>query len=545
MSVPRSTPSQEPAGIDAAIIGSRPPAALATLNEDGSRRWLKPRPSPGRFLTRRRAVAYGLIAFFTMMPYVMINGHPAILLDLAARRFHLFGTTFYPTDTLLLAFMMISVFVTIFGATALLGRVWCGWMCPQTVYMEFVYRPIERLFLGPPGRPARGWFRSSGMARVAMYLSYFIISCVLAHTFLSYFVGIERLRVWVTQSPLEHPAPFIVMLVVTGLMMFDFSFFREQTCLVACPYGRLQSVMLDRQSLIVTYDVKRGEPRGVKPSHPRHGTDLSLPVLGDCVDCRMCVTTCPTGIDIRNGLQMECVHCAQCIDACDSIMTKLDRPKGLIRYSSQAALSGEPVKVARPRLFIYIGILTIAISGFLITLATLGTGDVVVLRGRGAAFVELGDEDREIGNHVRVKITNRTDGDALFSVAVEGIDGARIDAEENPVLFRAREMRAVPMMIVVPRESFHGTTSQALRVIVTGPDGYRAERRYTMIGPAGHRGDRDDAHKRRESTPDPHDGDSGEESHTPEATDTPDHDTKPDTKPETKPDTQPDTGGGS
>ena len=218
-------------------------------------------------------------------------------------------------------------------------------------------------------------------------------------------------------------------------------------------------------------------------------------------------------------------------------MTKLDRPKGLIRYSSQAALSGEPVKVGSPRLFIYIGILTIAISGFLITLATLGTGDVVVLRGRGAAFVELGGEDREIGNHVRVKITNRTDGDALFSVAVEGIDGARIDAEENPVLFRAREMRAVPMMIVVPRESFHGTTSQALRVIVIGPDGYRAERRYTMIGPAGHREDRDEARKRPESATEPRDAESGDEPRTRGATETPDHDTRPDT--------QPDTGGGS
>ena len=225
--------------------------------------------------------------------------------------------------------------------TALAGRMWCGWMCPQTVYMEFVFRPIERFFDGPPGaghRPgpkaddaADGWPSTRSIWRSPLYL---------AHTFLAYFVGVEELARWVRRSPLEHPISFLVMVVVTGLMMFDFSYFREQTCLVACPYGRLQSVMLDRDSLIVSYDPCRGEPR--RKLRDRHDGGGAPSGAGDCIDCGLCTDTCPTGIDIRDGLQMECVACTQCIDACDAVMTRIGKPKGLIRLSSQAAIAGTP-----------------------------------------------------------------------------------------------------------------------------------------------------------------------------------------------------------
>ena len=247
-------------------MSSGPPVpdgrVLSTLMEDGSRRWLHPRLAAGPYLRARRILAYVLIAVFTLLPYLKIGGKPAVLLDLPHREFTIFGFTFLSTDTLLLALALITLVLGICLVTALAGRVWCGWMCPQTVYMEFVFRPIERLFDGPPGARHRPGRKRTTPRTVAKYAVYLVISAYLAHTFLAYFVGVEALAQWVRRSPLEHPVSFLVMLAVTGLMMFDFAYFREQTCIVACPYGRFQSVMLDRDSLIVSYDPRRGEPRG-------------------------------------------------------------------------------------------------------------------------------------------------------------------------------------------------------------------------------------------------------------------------------------------
>jgi cytochrome c oxidase accessory protein FixG len=316
----------------------------------------------------------------------------------------------------------------------MLGRVWCGWACPQTVYMEFVYRPIERFFGGAPGR-AKNALQRSPAAPVMKVVAYLIVSCLLAHTFLAYFVGIDRLIEWVQLSPFEHPTPFMVMAVTTGLMLFDFAYFREQTCIVACPYGRFQSVMLDRQSKIISYDRHRGEPRGQKKSAGKNAgkKDVSLSVLAqpegtgsrtaDCVDCKLCVTTCPTGIDIRDGLQMECINCAQCIDACDAVMTKLSRPTGLIRYSSLAAMEGEKSRFLRARVIVYPAILLILVTAFITVLLTKEDTDANFLRGLGAPFVMLPDE--MIGNQLRVKLVNRRDAAATYSIRAEGPEGTR------------------------------------------------------------------------------------------------------------------------
>lgn len=236
---------------------------LPTLNTDGSRNWIRPKVSDGKWWRRRRIVAWALIAFFVSLPWVRIAGRPAILLDVPRREFTLFGTTFLPTDTLLLMLLLFSCLLAVFLFSALFGRVWCGWGCPQTVYMEFVFRPIERLFEG--GRSGslildreRRWLHPR---RLGKYVAYLAISLVLAHTFLAYFVGTEALARWIRLSPAEHPAPFLVMATTTLLVFTDFTWFREQTCLIACPYGRWQSVLLDRQSMIVAYDFNRGEPR--------------------------------------------------------------------------------------------------------------------------------------------------------------------------------------------------------------------------------------------------------------------------------------------
>ena len=452
---------------------------LSTLNSDGSRRWLKPRLSKGRFLTRRRVFAYALIAVFTLIPYLSLNGKPLVLLDILHREFTLFGKTFLPTDTLLLALLVVSIFVMIFLLTALFGRVWCGWACPQTVYMEFLYRPIERFFEGAPGKKKK----MGGWRKPAKYAVYLLVSMFLAHTVLAYFVGVDQLAHWVTQSPLEHPTSFIVMAAVTGLMLFDFGFFREQTCLVACPYGRFQSVMLDRHSLIITYDQKRGEPRG-KMRKPKKGADVALDVLperGDCIDCRMCVTTCPTGIDIRDGLQMECIGCAQCIDACDSVMDKISKPRGLIRYSSEARVEDGDRRLLRPRVVLYPLILAIVLTGFVVVLTTKDPADVTVLRGMGLPYTVM--PDGRVLNQLRVKITNRDDDTRSYALAIEGVEGWEIMTDANPVSVEPGVTHQADVRVLVPKSEFGEGTLEVVVVIDAGD--FQTRVPYRMLGPAG------------------------------------------------------------
>jgi cytochrome c oxidase accessory protein FixG len=442
-------------------------SVLSTLNDDGTRRWIRPRLSLGRFLTARRVVAYGLILIFTAAPYLRADGQPLFLLDVTARRFTVFGHTFLPTDTLLLALMLVGVFVAIFLATALLGRVWCGWACPQTVYMEFVYRPIERLFEGAPGRTGKGLIRGTALAKPLKFFAYLAVSMFLAHTFLAWFVGVDRLLEWVQGSPAKHPVGFAVMAATTGLMLFDFGFFREQMCLVTCPYGRFQSVMLDRDSLIVSYDATRGEPRG------KAGT-----TTGDCVDCRLCVATCPTGIDIRNGLQMECIACTQCIDACDAVMTRLERPTGLIRYSSQAAMAGERRRIIRPRIVLYPLILLAVSVAWVLTFRSQGLADITVLRGMGRPFVQLAGG--EVSNPVRIKIVNRGGAAATFEIA-GATPGLRIVSESPTLTLEPGSNRTVPAELILPGSAFD-RGSRDVQVRISAGEFSRTVV-YRMLGP--------------------------------------------------------------
>ncbi len=446
---------------------------LATLEADGSRRWLNPRLSVGRFWHARRLVAYALMGVFTAIPFINYHGKPLMLLDIVHRQFTLVGYTFLPRDTILLALLMVSYILGIFLFTAVFGRVWCGWACPQTVYLEFVYRPMERLFLGRSGRGGTPLKSTPAWRYGLMYVAFLLISLGLAHTCLSYFVGVVELRHWMTQSPLEHPASFIAILLTTGGLMFDFCYFREQTCTIACPYGRMQSVLLDSHSLVVRYDQGRGEPRTKRT--------VGLPVVGgDCVDCTMCVQVCPTGIDIRQGTQLECINCAQCIDACDDVMEKIGRPVGLVRYASLEGLVGGKRRLLRPRTIIYACAFTALVAALAVLLVTKSPVDVLMVRNQGLPFVMT--PDGRVENTMRVQLTNRTDQPMTITLSVLSAGVELLEAADK-VTLAPQEMIQKPVHLLAVPAVFKDGRHVATVHLDMGASG-SLNREFQMFGPS-------------------------------------------------------------
>jgi cytochrome c oxidase accessory protein FixG len=456
---------------------------LPTLNEDGTRRWIRPKPSHGPWWHRRRVVAYALMALFFAAPHLRIFGKPVFLMDLPRRQFTLMAYTFLPTDTLLFMFVMGSGVIGIFLLTAFFGRAWCGWACPQTVYLEFLFRPIGRWFDGGYTGSRNldkqhAWFTPR---RIAKYITFFLLALFVSHTLLAFFVGTDQLYHWMLGSPSLHPSAFFFVVVFTGIVWFNFTYFREQTCLIVCPYGRWQAALIDRQSVIVAYDYVRGEPRA-------HATKDRDAKAGDCIDCSACVQTCPTGIDIRNGLQMECVHCTQCIDACDDVMVKVGKPKGLIRYSSQDAIAGKPRKLLRLRTILYPVVLTILLGGLATAMITKAPADITIMRGLQAPFTEEGDG--RISNQIRIKITNRRGNDQQYSFTVAGLEGTDLKASditivapENPMTVSSEGSRTTSMFILLPRSAFVNG-DRPMQLVVSDGKGYTETINYRLLGPS-------------------------------------------------------------
>ncbi|TWT82664.1 putative electron transport protein YccM [Planctomycetes bacterium CA13] len=452
-----------------------PEHVLSTLEKDGSRRWLRPRLAKGFWWKRRRAFAYALLVFFVVLPHIRIGGLPPVLLDIPARHFTLLGYTFLATDTLPLALAMLFGLLSIVLATALTGRVWCGWACPQTVYMEYVFRPIDRLFEGTKGKGGKPKEKIEGWRRFARWGVYLVLCALLANTFIAYFVGTDRLFQWMQSSPFQHPVAFLVMFGMTGLMMFDFLYFREQTCLIACPYGRFQSVMLDRQSLIVAYDPGRGEPR-------KKGRRTENDDAGDCVACNQCVVVCPTGIDIRDGLQLECINCTQCIDACDSVMSKVNKPAGLIRYSSQDALAGNPPKLLRLRTIAYPAILAVVGIALFLVVWNMSGFDARPLRDKGSPFTI--QDQNTISNRFLMRLVNRTNEAREYTFEIIEPESASlyyVDTEKPKL--DIDEQARFPFRVEVPTKTFGPSGNANGKVRVTDDAGNERILKMQLLGP--------------------------------------------------------------
>lgn len=450
---------------------SPPVRVLSTLNADGTRNRIRPKLFTGKLYRRRLVTAWLLIALFVGLPFLRVNGKPAVLLDIPHRQFHLFGNTFLPTDGVLLMVLMLGILLGIVLITAVVGRAWCGWGCPQTVYMEFVFRPIERLIEGGRNGQLRldqrgGW----PLRRVVKNVIFAVLSILVANVFLSYFVGVEALARWMRQSPAEHPTPFLVMAATAGLVFFDFAYFREQMCTVACPYARLQSVLLDKKSVIIGYDERRGEPRSF--GKPRPGS-------GDCIDCKACVVACPTGIDIREGLQMECIACGQCVDACNTIMPRVNKPLDLIRYGSQLELeTGTRQRLLRPRVIVYALLLVGLIAALFVLGSSRGSAEVTLLRGIGAPYVL---DQGTVRNQIRIKIVNRTDQSQAYHIELVDAADLRLIAPENPLRIEAGQSASTSVFVVGDAERIVGERPIAFRV--RDESRFDEEVGYKLVGP--------------------------------------------------------------
>ena len=469
------------------------PDRLGTSDEQGRRLFLFPADVKGVFRTARTRVQAALIVFFLALPWVKIQGRQALLLNIAERKFEIFGLSLRAHNAPLLILVAAAAAFALFFATAVFGRIWCGWACPQTVFIDGVFRRIERWIEGPAHerrKLARSPLTFRGLLkRTLKWTLYLAATLVITHSFIAYFVGVDRLAIMIRSDPSQNWGVFLFMLVSSAVILFDFAWFREQFCTLVCPYGRFQSVLMDKSSTVVAYDVARGEPRATpqtKVIAKAHGTPL-----GDCVNCYRCVQVCPTGIDIRRGLQMECIACTSCIDACDDVMTKLKKPTGLIRYDSLLPNAAKK-SIFTLRSSVYLGLCVASIATLTVLLACMKPLEVQLLRAHDAPYSTTQLENGEVSviNHFRLELSNQGDSkrNVVFEVAdAESKSVVQIVSARPVLTLDAGQVTHSDLFFRFPKTALqNGDRKIRLRVRderMDVDDSIQIEKEVTLVGP--------------------------------------------------------------
>jgi cytochrome c oxidase accessory protein FixG len=394
---------------------------IATVDKEGKRRWMFPARPKGRLYNLRKYLSWIYLVVFFGLPFLTFNGEPLFLINVLERKFILFGMIFWPQDFFIfgLGLLIFIVFIALF--TVIFGRVFCGWACPQTVFMEMLFRRIEYWIEGNAGHQKAlkrmPWNAEKIRKRSIKYVLFFILSFVIANTFLSYIIGVDKVFSYITEPVSRNIGSFTSLLIFTTVFFFVYSWFREQVCIIVCPYGRMQGVLLDSESIVVAYDYVRGEPRA--KYNKKTDTDK-----GDCIDCGQCVKVCPTGIDIRNGTQLECVNCTACIDACDHMMQSVNLPTGLIRFDSEKGIAEKKKLRFTARMKAYSVVLLVLTGLEVALLATRSDYDATILRTKGMLYQERANN--EISNLFTIKLVNKTRDSLPVELKVENFEARAV-----------------------------------------------------------------------------------------------------------------------
>lgn len=456
---------------------------IATVDEAGKRVWIYPKKPSGRYHNGRILVTAILLGLLFGGPFMTINGQPLLLLNVFERRFVIFGQAFWPQDFFLLAVVLITFFVFIILFTVVFGRVWCGWMCPQTLFMEMVFRKIEYWIEGDANQQRKlskqPWDKEKIFKKVSKHTLFIIISVIIAHTVMAYLIGIDRTWEILNQPPSENLAGFIGLIAFTGIFYGIYARFREQACIAVCPYGRLQGVLLSRDSIVIAYDWLRGEPRG-------HLKKNQVQTTGDCIDCKLCVHVCPTGIDIRNGTQMECVNCTACIDACDDVMVKIGKPKGLIRFASYNSIKDGISKIITGRVIGYSFVLLALLGILSFALITRSDVETTVLKVPGTLYQR---EPGYITNLYNVEFVNKTFTDRELTIRVESPASAEIRKVDGQAIMVPAEgfVKSVYFIRIPETDVTHARTVVKLGIYHNGEKIESVKVKF--IGPVYHASD--------------------------------------------------------
>jgi cytochrome c oxidase accessory protein FixG len=452
--------------------------SVSHIDSQGKRVWFFPKQPSGKFYQWRTWVSWIYILVFFSLPLIEWKGDPLFLFNIVQRKFILFGVRFWPQDFFIFMIGMITFIVFIALFTVVYGRVFCGWVCPQTIFMEMIFRKIEYLIEGNSSRQkllTNGpWTTDKIKKRILKIVIFLMVSFLVAHTLLSYIIGIKEVWAIMTEPASMHIGGLIAMIIFTLIFFFVYYWFREQACLVVCPYGRMQGVLLDKNSIVVAYDYKRGEPR-----HKGKTTGS-----GDCIDCGDCVRVCPTGIDIRHGTQLECINCTACIDACDHIMQEMHQPKGLIRYASEHTISkGEKLRIT-PRILAYTAVLFILITLESFLLITRSELDVNVARAKGTLFYH--PTDSTISNLYNVKIVNKTRFALPITMREENIPGIIQHVGNEHLVIPADTVIDVQLFVIAP---IHALKSQKTDLVLCFDANGQciSKEKTTFLGPASYK----------------------------------------------------------